>query len=111
MYVCMYVCMRVHNQCTLTTLATRAILEFTKMAGGRNKYLHMYVCVYAQKGVLEKAHFFNAKYVHVNEVQQPHPGKQSECRKQLHEDKGLQLQFTRHPCLAFKDKALPPGTS
>ena len=78
----------VHNLCTLTTQATCAILEFTKMGGGRKREL----CVCAQKGVLEKAHFLNAQYIHANEVQQPDEGKQSECKKKLHEDKGLQLQ-------------------
>ena len=33
----MCVCMPVHNLFTLTTLATRAILEFTNMGGGRER--------------------------------------------------------------------------
>ena len=32
-----YVCMCVHNLYTLTTQATRPILEFTKMGGGRKR--------------------------------------------------------------------------
>ena len=35
--LCMYVCVYVHNLCTLTTQATRAILEVTKMGGGRKR--------------------------------------------------------------------------
>ena len=30
---------------------------------GRDNYICVYVCVYAQKGVHEKAHFLNAQYV------------------------------------------------
>ena len=53
-----YVRMYVHNLCTLTTQATRAILEFTKMGGGRtDNYICMYVCMYVcmhRKGFMKR---------------------------------------------------------
>ena len=90
----------VHNLCKLTTQATCAILEFTKMGGGRKRDL----CVRAQKGVLEKAHFLNAQYIHANDVQQPDDG--FACQS-FHKDLHDQRQCVAAARMSTKTAILP----